>query len=297
MGAGTAIEWCHCTFNPWWGCVEVSPACDHCYARELAKRYGHPVWGKDAPRRFFGEGHWTEPVRWNRRAGQAGERWRVFCASMADIGEQRGDAVGRQMDEARQRLWGVIANTPHLDWLLLTKRPQFYRRGVPAGVLALPNVWPGVTVESPQYLWRFDELAGVETAGPKWISYEPALAWVDFRPCYERGLRWLLIGGENSGKARPFHWQWARASVLHCRAHGGAPFFKQAGAHVLASYYDDEWRATYDDRGLDWPDPVDWDMLSGQPPPTSLVRLRFRSRSGSDPAEWPESLRVREFPA
>src|SRR5262245_35314123 len=233
MGRITSIPWCHCTFNPWWGCVEVSPACDHCYARELATRYGHAVWGKDAPRRFFGDKHWDDPLRWNRAARAVGERWRVFCASMADIGEERADDVGRQMDEARRRLWRVIANTPHLDWLLLTKRPHFYRRGLPREIAELPNVWPGATVESPQHLWRLEQLVEVMAAGPTWVSYEPALAWVDFRPFFGRGLRWLLLGGESGGGARPFHWQWARTSVLHCRDTGGVPFFKQAGAHVL----------------------------------------------------------------
>jgi len=45
MGAKTDIEWTDHTFNPWWGCLEVSPGCDHCYARELARRFGRPVWG------------------------------------------------------------------------------------------------------------------------------------------------------------------------------------------------------------------------------------------------------------
>lgn len=87
MAEHSAIEWTTHTFNPWWGCVKVSPACDHCYAESLAKRTGNQVWGKDAPRRFFGEKHWAEPLKWNRDAEKAGERARVFCASMADVME------------------------------------------------------------------------------------------------------------------------------------------------------------------------------------------------------------------
>lgn len=67
----STIEWCHHTFNPWWGCVEVSPACDHCYAREMDARFpivGQRHWGKDTPRRFFGEKHWAQPLAWNRSA-------------------------------------------------------------------------------------------------------------------------------------------------------------------------------------------------------------------------------------
>src|SRR5262245_11351705 len=146
MGERTAISWCHHTFNPWWGCVEVSPACDRCYAREFANRVGQAAWGADAPSRFFKGQHWEAPIRWHRRADKRSERHRVFCASMADVLETRDDEVGREMDHARQRLWTTIARTPALDWLLLTKRPQNYRRLVPGEILALPNVWPGTTV-------------------------------------------------------------------------------------------------------------------------------------------------------
>jgi protein gp37 len=240
MGDRSVISWCHCTFNPWWGCIEVSPACDHCYARELAKRYGHAVWGKDAPRRFFGDAHWDEPMRWNRRAEKAGERYRVFCASMADIGEERSDVVGRQMDEARRRLWFVIANTPQLDWLLLTKRPQFYRR-VPEEIRSLPNVWPGTTVESAEYLWRADELMRAPWwEGPRWISAEPLLGPLDLRPDLagcgwpegsRRALRWVIAGCESRAGYRPgrlTNEAWVRDIRDQCQATGTAFFLKQA---------------------------------------------------------------------
>jgi hypothetical protein len=68
------IEWTDHTFNPWWGCTKVSPACDYCYAETLAKRYGFKVWGKDAERRFFGDHHWHDPFRWNHAAGRDGVR-------------------------------------------------------------------------------------------------------------------------------------------------------------------------------------------------------------------------------
>jgi protein gp37 len=55
VGETTRIEWADATFNPWWGCEKVSPACTNCYAERDAKRYGHKVWGKAAPRRFLSE--------------------------------------------------------------------------------------------------------------------------------------------------------------------------------------------------------------------------------------------------
>lgn len=184
MGEKTKIAWADHTFSPWWGCVEVSPGCDRCYAREWAKRTGHAVWGTDAPRRSFGDKHWREPLKWYRAALQAGERRRVFCASMADVLERRSGLVGARLDEERKRLWDLIRETKGLgplsstvdmglDWLLLTKRARDWDL-VPPDVLALPSVWPGVTVESPAYLWRAEALLKVNCAGPRWISYEPA---------------------------------------------------------------------------------------------------------------------------
>src|SRR5262249_26019968 len=126
MGKQTAIDWCNHTFNPWWGCDEarvpdgsMSPECVYCYARTFAKRVGHDIWGADAPRRSFGDKLWVEPEKWNGDAALSGERRRVFCASMADVFEDRPD-----LDPHRARLWALIERTPHLDWLLLTKRPE-----------------------------------------------------------------------------------------------------------------------------------------------------------------------------
>jgi len=86
------------------------------------------VWGPNANRRFFGDQHWAEPVKWHSEALAVGQRRRVFCASMADVFEDR-----RELDEWREKLWGLIDATPQLDWLLLTKRPEMVRRLVPWG--------------------------------------------------------------------------------------------------------------------------------------------------------------------
>src|SRR5262245_10765796 len=223
MGERTAIAWCHHTFNPWWGCVEVSPACDRCYAREFAKRTWPGLWGNDAARRFFGDQHWNEPLRWSRRAEHAGERRRVFCASMADVLETRDDVVGRQLDAARSRLWRVIANTPGLDWLLLTKRPQNYRRLVPPEIRALANVWPGTTVEHQDYLWRARALLDLACEGPRWISYEPTLGPLPATP----GIGWYIVGGESGPIHRRLDLTWLAELVRGCRRLGIPLFVKQ----------------------------------------------------------------------
>jgi protein gp37 len=125
MGEKTEISWADDTFNPWWGCTHASPGCDNCYAETFAHRIGLQVWGnpKTTSRRTFGEAHWRAPLAWEHKALQAGTRRRVFCSSMADVFEQHA-----QIEMERQKLWPLIEQTPHLDWLLLTKRPQNFRR-------------------------------------------------------------------------------------------------------------------------------------------------------------------------
>ena len=184
MGERTAIGWTDHTFNPWWGCERVSPGCQHCYAETFAKRTGHDVWGKHTPRRGFGEKHWAEPLRWDRDAATAGRPALVFCASMADVFEDRGD-----LDESRARLFDLIERTPNLIWQLLTKRPERVAALLPTRWLppaewpdrvwtGPPNVWIGTTVEDQK---RADERIRHLVAIPapvRFLSCEPLLGRV-----------------------------------------------------------------------------------------------------------------------
>jgi protein gp37 len=270
MGAESKIEWTHATFNPWWGCVKVSPACKHCYAEGFAKRTGHAVWGGSS-RRFFGDKHWAEPLKWNAEAAAAGERRRVFCASMADVFEHI--EPGHKIEAERERLWKLIERTPQLDWLLLTKRPQNIMGMIPERWRAdLPvNVWVGTTVENQEMAEeRISELLRVP-ASVLFLSCEPLLGPVDLdlprcetharefvhklddgtECCSEcsadgysgelsfghwldplnGGISWVICGGESGGGARPMQVEWARALRDQCESEGVAFHFKQWGEH------------------------------------------------------------------
>lgn len=232
MGIETAISWCDHTFNPWWGCAKVSPACTHCYAETFSKRLGQKVWGVEAERRFFGPKHWNEPLKWNAAALKDGVRRRVFCASMADVFEDRKDLV-----QARADLFLTIEETPSLDWLLLTKRPDNIRallpnwyRGVP-----WPNVWLGTTGEDNEWaIPRLDALLDVE-AVVHFLSYEPALGPLSSLHRYtsrtERNHRldWVIAGGESGHKARSPDIEWLREVRDQCAFSGIAFHFKQWG--------------------------------------------------------------------
>ena len=153
MARDSPIEWTGHTFNPWWGCTKVSPACDHCYAEVWARRTGHHVWGAGVHRRQLSDNYWDQPLRRDRAAEATGRRARVFCASMADVFEWRPD-----LDALRDRLWCLVERTPNLDWLLLTKRPELARRLTPWRAAWPSNVWLGTTVENQHFAdQRIDE--------------------------------------------------------------------------------------------------------------------------------------------
>ncbi|MBL3569903.1 hypothetical protein BV509_00950 [Rhodovulum sulfidophilum] len=223
MGENSKIEWTTHTFNPWWGCVKVSEACKHCYAEAWAKRVGQKVWGPTTHRRFFGDAHWKQPETWNRRLEGTGQRERVFCASMADVFEDR-----RDLDPHRARLWSLIETTPNLDWLLLTKRPDVATRLNRWGTNWPANVWLGTTVENQQ---RADEnlphLVGIP-ARVRFISAEPLLGPLNLSAYLER-LDWVITGGESGPKARPASPTWFRQLHLQCMEHEVSFHFKQWG--------------------------------------------------------------------
>lgn len=253
MGRDTGISWTDHTFNPWWGCARVSPGCENCYAETFSKRIGLSVWGAKSERRFFGDKHWAEPLKWERDAVKAQERRRVFCASMADVMEDR-----RDLDDARHLLWDLIAITPHLEWQILTKRPENFGKLLPgAWTMGRPpeNVWLGVTAENQATADERIPLLLQTPAAVRFVSYEPALGPVDFTKMRILGhtldalrgewcanetgclvddkgdgsIDWIIVGGESGPGARPFVVAWARETIRQCKAAGVPCFYKQGG--------------------------------------------------------------------
>ncbi len=185
MAENSKIEWTHHTFNPWMGCTKVSAGCAHCYAETLMDtRYGKTKWGPHGLRVIKAESGWKEPARWNREAIEAGERRRVFCASLADVfeGDESMPADARQpVKDARKRLFDLIYSTPGLDWLLLTKRPQnaYDIIGGESGTgwtgfaETFHNVWLGTSVE---------DQAAADQRIPELMKCEPAIRFLSCEP-------------------------------------------------------------------------------------------------------------------
>jgi len=249
MGSTTAIPWTDATFNPWHGCAKVSPACAHCYAESLAKRWGYGDCWATEKRRFFGAAHWREPVKWNAEAAKSGVRRRVFCGSMCDVFERPDHHVPLAlMDRARNDLWMLIEDTPELDWLLLTKRPENIAGMVPARWLSRDdwprNVWPGFTAEDQT---RWNERCALMCNVPArtiFASVEPMLGPIaltcigcggtvndhaagDGGGCSGWFPSWIICGGESGPGFRTMHPDWARSLRDQCVEAHVPYFFKQ----------------------------------------------------------------------
>lgn len=133
------------------------------------------------------------------------------------------------------------------------------------------NVHLGFSAENQETFdqrWSYASRCREFARGVLWVSYEPALAPIDFtaglsgRP----KLGWAVLGGESGNRARPARVGWFLGALEQLRTAGVPAYMKQLGANAA------------DDRG---------DALDLEHP------------KGGDPAEWPDALlpAVREFPA
>lgn len=288
----TKIQWATHTFNPWEGCTKVSPGCANCYAEARNHRFGADNWGKGKPRRRTSKANWSKPHRWNNEDPYTAQyRARVFCASLADW-----------LDDEVPIAWladllKLIHDTPNLDWLLLTKRPENWRSRVEAAGdshfdhgdrnvtgwlqdwwkcgFAPPNVWIGTSVEDQIRANQRRESFGLIPARVHFVSYEPALGPVDWRG-WEFADQ-IICGGESGKNSRPCDIRWFRDTRDWCRKNGVKVFVKQLGSLPFCDGNPIFTRHTFG-------------------PVVQKTHRPKIDKKGGDMDEWPEDLRVREFP-
>ena len=330
----TAIEWTDRVWNPVVGCTRVSAGCDNCYAIRIAGRQMSPQHrgltklrpkGKRRGLDWNGEvrtvlGRLAEPMRW--RTPQ-----KVFVNSMSDLFHKR---VPYEFIAA---VFGVMAAAPRHTFQVLTKRdprpffewaagriPYFTEHGAE---WPLPNVWLGVSAED-QATW--DERVPMLLECPaaiRFVSAEPLLGPIDsershvpsfphdtfcaLRGTYRKGLDapsrldWVIVGGESGAGARPCRVDWIRSIVRQCRSADVPVFVKQLG-RVVYDRNDAGFNFTGANEPDYWPESIGPDDVQDDPRgfreryQGAPVRIRLQDRKGKDMKEWPECLRVRQFP-
>ncbi len=277
MGDRTSIEWTEASWNPIRAkskvtgrtgthCEILTPGCEHCYAQAINRRLGTGLQYlsrlRDDVEIYLDDRILTQPLRWKRPR-------RIFVCSMSDL---FGEWVTEQM---LVRICGIMSMAPQHTYQILTKRADrqrdFLIRNAPKA--ANKNWWFGVSVEDQR---RADERIPVLLATPaavRWISYEPGLGPIEICTSLPRnrdvlkGLDWVVIGGESGPGARPFNITWARQIIAQCAAAGVPVFMKQLGANPFRDLESGGWEGP-----------------------------RPKDRKGGDISEFPEDIRIREYP-
>ncbi len=302
MGNITKIEWCDATWNPVVGCAPVSPGCANCYASALSVRWGKGKYGVNRERTLASEATLRLPYKLNQK------RWtrppRLFTASLSDVFDIAWPVEGHM------RLLQSINVCKNVNFILVTKRPENWRAvlervtslltACPVPVLTViesfrlaqswldgkapDNVCVMASVENQEYADR--RIPNLLRIPARWhgLSLEPLLERVEFdgnrlewlAPFHEHDaslnltprLDWLVIGGESGPKSRPCNVDWIRALVQQGKEAGAAVFVKQLGSLPT------------EPSGLE----------------NFVMSVDLKHRKGNDPSEWPEDLRIREWP-
>jgi protein gp37 len=215
MGEKTGIEWTDATWNPWMGCLKVSPGCKQCYMYRDMKRYGRNPKVVTRSKTTF-----NNPLKWAKGSHEPGTK--IFTCSWSDW-------FIEQADEWRDEAWDIIRHSP-FTYQILTKRTENIPDRLPHDWGdGWPNVWLGVSVETSAYYDRLWELAEIPAA-VRFISYEPALGPVDFAPALSsKKYQWLISGGESGYDPRPAQMDWFREARDVARWFSVAYFHKQHG--------------------------------------------------------------------
>jgi len=288
MSGPTKIEWADFTWSPVTGCTKVSAGCAHYYAERQAKRFAgragypaeHPFAVTLHPERLDEPLHWRKPRR-------------IFVCSMSDLFHPDVD------DGFIADVWTVLDACEQHRFLILTKRPERMASltgiGDAGKLWRLPNVWLGTSVEDQSTAdERIPNLLRCPAA-VRFVSYEPALGPVDFGDnlvylcgptCTEAGLgiNWVIAAGESGPNARPCYLEWIRSVVGQCRRAGVPVFVKQLGRFPSSNQPEGTfWEPLWADKACT--------KLSGRYAPYGGL-----AHKGGNPADWPEDLRVQEYP-
>lgn len=226
MSDRSPIEWTDATWNPVTGCTEVSPGCDHCYARTFAERW------RGTPRHHFEQGFdlklWpgrlSYPLRWKKPR-------RIFVNSMSDLFHKDVPddfiiSVFEVMALAHWHTFQVLTKRPNRMAQLSSRITERLHAVVKIDDFWPANIWAGTSIETIQYAWRVVALRRIP-ARVHFISAEPllgSLADLDISD-----LEWVIAGGESGPGYRKCEPQWVYELRDKCQERQIPFFFKQWG--------------------------------------------------------------------
>lgn len=269
MAQQSKIQWTDATWNPWHGCKKVSPGCKFCYMYRDKERYG-----QEPTTVLRSKSTFNDPLKWVKEVRQPVSMFnyqepaprpddtpfhgmKIFTCSWSDFFIEEADAW-------RPEAWKIIKDTPEFTYQILTKRPERIAQCLPDDWgQGYENVWLGVSVEANDCLHRLETL-GCTPAHTRFACFEPLIGLVRFLPRYADFIDWAIIGGESGNetgkyKYRRCYMDWIEFLVSDLAFSGVPVFVKQLGTYLSKE-------------------------------------MSLKDRHGGDWSEWPEWLKIREFP-
>lgn len=272
MAFTSGIQWTEATWNPWHGCIKVSPGCKYCYMYRGKEQYKQdPTVVQRSKTRF------NDPLKWK-------EPRLIFPCSWSDF-------FIEQADPWRPDAWQIIEATPQHTYQMLTKRVERIESNLPLynkpdhwahGLPTIPrNVLIGFSAENDEELQsRAPVVEGLRRIGciyRWWISAEPLIGPLDSlwhwledidigdeeHSVWTTVPSWIVIGGESGNDQGKYRYrecklEWIEDIIEKCQRYGVPVFVKQLGTHLAK-------------------------------------KLGLKDRHGGNIEEWPEHLRVREM--
>jgi len=237
-----------------------------------------PWHAQDSRRIVASESHWREPLAWNLAAEKSGERVRVLvgCEVFEDwqgpIHNAKGQplqenyatwwdrfAVGKpklSMGRLRDRLFDLIAATPHIDWLIATEKPENFATMAPPSYTNISvlkrtgrheqyreNVWLGVIISTQAEADARIAAVLNAPAGMRWVwcrGMTEDINLEDWLPEYEGaefdpGLPpdWLAISSPTGPDAHPTDLAHVMSVVRQCEGDGVPLWCEDLGLRQL----------------------------------------------------------------
>lgn len=278
MAEDSKVQWTDHTWNIARGCTKVDEDCKFCYMYRGSLN-GTRYEPKQVVRT---KTVFDMPLRLKQQKSNVwGGPPLIFTSSLTDVFHE-------DCDDFRKEMWDIIRACPQYIFQILTKRPmRIDRKTLPydkrldengnviGGVMhsKLPNVWMGTSIGSQAGLHRLYALVNSVWRGVKFLSLEPLHGQIDFdahkcdkcgAPVLEHGIDWVIVGGESGNENGKYRYreckiEWIELIIKQCQDRGIPVFVKQLGTHLSK-------------------------------------KLKLKDRHGGNMDEWPEHLRIRQFP-
>lgn len=259
MGQTSNIQWTDATWNIARGCTKVDEDCKFCYMyRDSFDSTRYNPLNVVRTKTVF-----NLPLKLK-------EPSKIFTSSLTDFFHEA-------IDGYRHEAWDIIRKCPQHTFQILTKRPERIMQHLPHDWgSGWGNVWLGTSVGSQKGVQRMIDLSIVGHDGVKFLSLEPLHGPIklgEVKKYFDEinhelfvlpAFNWVIVGGESGNengkyRYRPCEIEWIENIIKDCRQNDIAVFVKQLGTHLAKS-------------------------------------LGLKDRHGGNIDEWPEHLRIREFP-